>query len=89
MSSVSSTSTANATLSSLLSDSTLQNIGNTTNSTNTRSTGLSVAGLASGTNWTTTVEELANAERAPETQWENQQNTLGTQKQAYATISTT
>jgi flagellar hook-associated protein 2 len=83
MSSVSSTgSTASATLASLLSASTLQNVGSKT----TASTGLSVSGLASGTNWTTTVEELANAERAPETQWEAQQTKLNTQNQAYTTI---
>lgn len=86
MSSISSTTSANATLSSLLADSTLQNVGNTTNSTNDGGTGLSVAGLASGTNWTTTVEELANAERAPETQWNNERTALQTQNSAYTTI---
>jgi len=87
MSSVSSTSSANSQLSQLLSDSSLQSQGNTVNSTNNGSTGLSVAGLASGTNWTTTVEELANAERAPETQWEAQQTKLQSQNNAYTTIS--
>jgi flagellar hook-associated protein 2 len=86
MSSVSSTTSANASLSSLLTDSTLKSIGNTTNSTTNGSSGISVAGLASGTNWTTTVEELANAERAPETQWETQQTALNTQNSAYTTI---
>jgi len=87
MSSVSSTSSANSQLSQLLSDSSLQSQGNTVNSSNNGSTGLSVAGLASGTNWTTTVEELANAERAPETQWEAQQTKLQSQNNAYTTIS--
>jgi len=87
MSTVSSTTSANATLTSLLAASNLKNIGSTSNSTNNGSTGLSVAGLASGTNWTTTVSELANAERAPETQWEATQTKLYTQNQAYTSIS--
>ena len=87
MSTVSSTTSANATLTSLLAASNLKNIGSTSNSTNNGSTGLSVAGLASGTNWTTTVSELANAERAPETKWEATQTKLYTQNQAYTSIS--
>jgi flagellar hook-associated protein 2 len=86
MSSVSSTSSASSTLSQLLSDSTLQSQGNTTNGATDGSSGISVAGLASGTDWTTTVEELANAERAPETQWEAQQTSLQAQNSAYTTI---
>lgn len=79
-------STASSQLSTLLSDSSLNSIGSGNNGTTGGSSGISVAGLASGTDWTTTVEELANAERAPETQWESQQTKLNTQNQAYTTI---
>ncbi|MGA2868197.1 MAG: flagellar filament capping protein FliD [Verrucomicrobiota bacterium] len=48
---------------------------------------LAVAGLASGMNWETVIAELANAERAPETQWESQISSLDTQNSAYTTIS--
>lgn len=37
--------------------------------------------------WTTIVQELANAERAPETQWEATQTTENNQNSAYTTIS--
>jgi flagellar hook-associated protein 2 len=48
---------------------------------------LAVAGLASGMNWETVIAELANAERAPETQWESQISSLDAQNSAYTTIS--
>lgn len=47
-----------------------------------------MAGIASGLNWQTIVEELGQAERAPETQWEGQQAEFNAQNAAYSTIST-
>ena len=60
--------------------------GSTVNST----TGLNLAisGLASGMNWQTTVSELANAERAPETQWQQSQTTINQQNAAFTQIKT-
>jgi len=49
---------------------------------------LAISGLASGMNWTTIVTELAQAERAPETQWQAEQTTIAAEQTAYATIST-
>jgi len=49
---------------------------------------LAITGLASGLDWATIVTELANAERAPETQWKASQTTIATEQSAYATIST-
>ena len=65
--------------------STLLGIG--TSATNTSSPNLAISGLASGMDWSTIVTELANAERAPETQWEAQQTSIGTEQSAYSTIS--
>lgn len=65
--------------------STLVGIGSSP--TNSSSPNLSISGLASGMNWTTTVNELANAERAPETQWENEQTQIAAQNAAYATVT--
>ena len=48
---------------------------------------LAITGLASGMDWGTIVSELAQAERAPETQWEAQQTTIAAQQTAYSTIS--
>jgi flagellar hook-associated protein 2 len=48
---------------------------------------LSISGLASGMDWSTIVTELANAERAPETQWATEQTNIANQSAAYATIS--
>jgi flagellar hook-associated protein 2 len=47
---------------------------------------LAVSGLASGMDWQSTVQELANAERAPETQWQTQQAAINTQNSAYTNI---
>ncbi len=47
---------------------------------------LQVTGLASGMDWSTVVTELANAERAPETQWRTEQTTLNNQNSAFTTI---
>ncbi len=49
---------------------------------------LAISGLASGMDWATIVTELANAERAPETQWQASQTTIATEQSAYSTIST-
>jgi flagellar hook-associated protein 2 len=38
--------------------------------------------------WSTIVQELGQAERAPETQWQAQQSTMATENAAYATITT-
>jgi flagellar hook-associated protein 2 len=65
--------------------STLLGIG--TSATNTNSPNLAISGLASGMDWSTIVTELANAERAPETQWESQQTGIATQQASYSTIS--
>jgi flagellar hook-associated protein 2 len=47
---------------------------------------LAVTGLASGMDWSTVVSELADAERAPETQWKTEQTTLNNQNSAFTTI---
>jgi flagellar hook-associated protein 2 len=39
-------------------------------------------------NWTSIVQELGNAERSPEIQWQNQQTTIAAQNAAYTTIET-
>ena len=47
---------------------------------------LAITGLASGMNWSTVISELAQAERSPETQWENQITSLNSQSTAYTAI---
>jgi flagellar hook-associated protein 2 len=47
---------------------------------------LSLSGLASGLDWKTLVQELANAERAPETQWQNRQATINQQNSVFGQI---
>jgi len=47
---------------------------------------LSLSGLASGLDWKTIVSELANAERAPETQWQTRQATINQQNSAFSQI---
>ena len=54
--------------------------------TTSSSPSLAVTGLASGMDWSTVVQELADAERAPETQWKQQQTTLNNQNSAFTTI---
>lgn len=66
--------------------STVTSIGTTATDPSSLSSSLAVTGLASGMNWSTVVSELANAERAPETQWEQEQNTNSTINSAYTTI---
>ena len=48
---------------------------------------LAISGLASGMDWTTIVTELAQAERAPETQWKTEQTTIANEQSDYSTIS--
>jgi flagellar hook-associated protein 2 len=78
-------SSGSSLLSNILSSGALPSTGATT--TNTGSTSLAIAGVASGTNWQTIVQELGQAEAAPETQWEQQQSNLNTQNAAYSTIA--
>src|SRR5713226_845580 len=47
---------------------------------------LSLSGLASGLDWKTVVSQLANAERAPETQWQQRQATINHQNSAFGLI---
>src|SRR5678810_653009 len=47
---------------------------------------LSLSGLASGFDWKTVVSQLANAERAPETQWQARQSTINKQNSAFGQI---
>jgi flagellar hook-associated protein 2 len=64
--------------------STVTQIGLT--STASTSPSLAVTGLASGMDWSTVVSELADAERAPETEWKTQQTKLNNQNSAFTTI---
>jgi flagellar hook-associated protein 2 len=67
--------------------STVTSIGTTVSNQSSLASSLAVSGLASGMNWGTVVQELAQAERAPETQWQQQQGTIATQNADYATIT--
>ena len=49
---------------------------------------LSVSGLASGFDWQTLVSQLADVERAPQTQLRNQQQTIADRSNAYNSIKT-
>jgi flagellar hook-associated protein 2 len=55
-------------------------------STATSPGAIQLAGLASGIDWSTLVNELVAAERAPETQMQAQQATLGTENTAWQSI---
>jgi flagellar hook-associated protein 2 len=61
----------------------------TSSTSSSTSNGVDVAmsGLASGMDWSTLISELAQAERAPETQWEANQTTLNEQNAIFTTIS--
>ncbi|HEX3624953.1 MAG TPA: flagellar filament capping protein FliD [Verrucomicrobiae bacterium] len=76
--------TSGSLLSNLLSTGTLPTIGNQPTTDN--SANLAVAGIASGLNWQTIVQELGQAEAAPEIQWEQQQNSINAQNSAFTTI---
>jgi flagellar hook-associated protein 2 len=77
-------STGSSLLSNILSSGAVPSTGSTT--TNTNTTNLAVAGVASGLNWQTIVQELGQAEAAPETEWEQQQSSLNTQNSDFSTI---
>jgi len=82
-------SISNSSLSALLSSTALTSVGSTTNSNNTsQASSLAVSGLASGLDWQSIVQELGVAERAPETQWQQQQTALNAQNSAFTTIKT-
>ena len=67
--------------------STVTSIGSSASNVSSTAASLAITGLASGLNWSTIVSELAQAERAPETQWQAQQTTIGTENADYATIT--
>lgn len=52
----------------------------------TSSTGTVLSGLASGIDWTSLINSMVAAERAPETQWNSQITTLNNQNAAYQTL---
>ncbi len=85
-SSITSASNASNLLSSILSTGSPPSLSSGLSST-TDQPNLQVTGLASGMNWATVITELANAERTPETQWENQITSLNSQDSAYSTIA--
>jgi flagellar hook-associated protein 2 len=80
--------TTGSLLSNILSTGALPSIGNSTTASSSGASSLAVAGIASGMDWQTTIQELAAAEAAPETQWEQQQTNINAQNTAYGTIST-
>jgi flagellar hook-associated protein 2 len=84
MSSIGSTTNASNTLASILATGTLPTVSTTGSTTNEPD--LQVTGLASGMDWATIINELADAERAPETQWNDQIASLDEQNSAYTTI---
>lgn len=49
---------------------------------------LSISGLATGLDWKTVVQELADAERAPETLWKQRQTTINQKNAAFSAIKT-
>lgn len=67
--------------------STVTGMGTTAGDKTSLQSSLAITGLASGMDWATIVTELANAERAPETQWESEQNTISNELSAYSTIT--
>ena len=68
--------------------STVTSIGSSSSNASSLASSLAVTGLASGVNWSTVVQQLGQAERAPETQWRNQQSVIAAQNDAYSTINT-
>jgi flagellar hook-associated protein 2 len=57
-------------------------------STVATSTGaLAISGLSSGLNWQATVQQLAQAERAPETAWQQQQQKINNTNSAFTIIT--
>lgn len=74
----------NSLLSNILSTGALPTTGNLP--TTSTSPNLAIAGVASGTDWQTIVQELGQAEAAPETQWEQEQSSINTQNSNFTTI---
>lgn len=60
----------------------------TTSTTSSTNPALQLSGLASGIDWQSLITQLVAAERAPETQMQAQQATLGQENSAYQTIGT-
>ncbi len=79
--SISSTSS----LGSFLSSSALTGIGSSSNASSSASN-LAITGLASGVDWSNLISALAQAERAPETQWQQNQTNINAQNSAFDTI---
>ena len=75
-----------STISSILSTSQVPQIGQSNSTPTSLASTLAVSGLASGLDWQNIVLELAQAERAPETQWQSQQSAINTQNSAFTTI---
>ena len=75
------------TFNSIVGSSQLPLIGLSSAQSSSQASSLAISGLASGYNWQSTVQQLATAERAPETLWQNQQATLGQQNAAFTTIT--
>jgi flagellar hook-associated protein 2 len=82
-----SSSSSSSNLASILAAGDLAATGSSTTSS-TASSAQTVTGLASGMDWSTVILELADAERAPETKWKEEQATLTTQKNTFSTIAT-
>ncbi len=59
-----------------------------TTTTSTGPSSLALSGLASGMDWQSLVTQLANAERAPETQWKQDQTQINARNSAFGTIKT-
>src|SRR5580658_8835783 len=79
-------SSGSSLLSNLLSTGALPTTGNLPTTTS-NSPDLAIAGVASGLDWQSIVQELAAAEASPETQWEKEQTSINTQNSAFTTIS--
>ncbi len=79
--------TSGSLLSNILSTGALPTVGNLASTSSSNSPDLAVAGIASGLDWQTVVQELGAAEAAPETQWEREQTTINAQNSAFSTIS--
>ena len=58
-----------------------------TGSSSSSGLNLAISGLASGFNWQTVVSELADAERAPETEWKTNQGTILQTNSDFTTIA--
>lgn len=56
--------------------------------TSSSGSSLALSGLASGMDWQSLIDALANAERAPETQWKQTQTQINTRNAAFTTIKT-